>query len=143
MLAHARRAVGAAGLADRVELLESVLPATWRERAPFDAAVSNSLLHHLHEPMVLWSEIKAITKVGAPILIMDLVRPTTRAAARDIVETYARDERPILKSDFFNSLLAAFTIDEVRAQLRAAQLDRVLTVEMMSDRHLSVFGVCP
>jgi hypothetical protein len=74
---------------------------------------------------------------------MDLVRPTTRAAARDIVETYARDERPILKSDFFNSLLAAFTIDEVRAQLRAAQLDRVLTVEMMSDRHLSVFGVCP
>lgn len=143
MLAHARRAVAAARLDDRVELVEGILPRAWPRDCTFDAAVSNSLLHHLHEPLVLWSEIKAITKVGAPILVVDLMRPASRVAARDIVETYAGNERPILKTDFYNSLLAAFTVDEVRAQLRAARLDDAFTVEVTSDRHLSVYGVRP
>ena len=109
----------------------------------FDAAISNSLVHHLHNPLVLWLEIKNITSAHAPILVVDLMRPATSDAARALVDTYAGNERPILKADFYNSLLAAFTIDEVRSQLHSAGLARALTVEAISDRHMSVYGICP
>jgi hypothetical protein len=41
-----------------------------------------------------------------------------------------------LRRDFYNSLLAAFTVEEVR--LQTADLN--LTVEEISDRHLFVYG---
>jgi ubiquinone/menaquinone biosynthesis C-methylase UbiE len=143
MLEHARRAVEAAGLNQRIELRRSLLPGLDSSGRRFDAAISNSLLHHLHDPMILWWELKNITSAGAPILVVDLMRPLTSDDARALVETYAGHERPILKSDFYKSLLAAFTIDEVRSQLAAAGLDRALTVEPISDRHLSVHGIRP
>ena len=45
----------------------------------------------------------------------------------------------MLKRDFHQSLLAAYTPDEVRAQLATAGLDQ-LKVEAVSDRHLIVWG---
>jgi hypothetical protein len=56
-----------------------------------------------------------------------------------LVETYSADEPRLLRRDFYNSLLAAFTPVEVRSQLRRAGL-RELKVEAVSDRHLLVFG---
>jgi hypothetical protein len=41
--------------------------------------------------------------------------------------------------DFYNSLRAAFEVEEVEAQLRAAGLDG-FTVRAVSDRHLVVTG---
>jgi len=107
----------------------------------FDAAVSNSLLRHLHEPAVLWSTLEQITHAGAPLLIVDLMRPATPEVARALVERYAQNERPILKTDFYNSLCAAFTVDEIRAQLHATGISAGLTVEAISDRHLAVWGL--
>ena len=46
-------------------------------------------------------------------------------------------EPPVLKRDFYNSLLAAFEIEEVRAQLAAAGMSG-LSVRTVSDRHLLV-----
>ena len=48
---------------------------------------SNSLLHHLHEPMVLWNAIK--NAKGCPaIFVMDLMRPESEdevaALAREV-----------------------------------------------------------
>jgi len=143
MLRLARRAVVAAHLADRIDLVEAVLPRRRHDGAPFDAVVSNSLLHHLHRPQVLWSEIADSCRVGAPILVVDLLRPATPRAARDLVETYASAERAILKQDFYNSLRAAFTVDEVRKQLRQMRLSAALSVERISDRHLCVCGTRP
>jgi hypothetical protein len=73
---------------------------------------------------------------------MDLMRPDTPEQAREIVETYAAEEAPVLKTDFFNSLLAAFEVGELRAQLDAAGLT-TLGVEPVSDRHLIVAGRMP
>lgn len=143
MLRHARQALHAARLGERIELVECVLPGLGRCGRRFDAVISNSLLHHLREPALLWSELLEITERGAPILVVDLLRPANRTAARDIVETYASGERAILRADFYNSLLAAFTLDEVRAQLRDAGLERALRVEQLSDRHLCVSGTWP
>jgi len=55
------------------------------------------------------------------------------------VDTYSGDEPEILRTDFFNSLLAAFTPAEVEAQLAEAGLAD-LRVEATSDRHLMISG---
>jgi ubiquinone/menaquinone biosynthesis C-methylase UbiE len=138
MLAHAASAVSAAKLQDRIELIQGYIPGALGDRAGFDAVVSNSLLHHLPDPSVLWNEIARIGRKGAAVLVVDLMRPSSKDAAQKIVDTYAKDERPILKTDFFNSLCAAFTLEEVQAQLARARLS--LEVRATSDRHLLVAG---
>ena len=50
-----------------------------------------------------------------------------------------RIEPGVLQRDFFNSLLAAFTPDEVRGQLAEAGLP-TLQVKTISDRHVMVTG---
>jgi hypothetical protein len=89
--------------------------------------------------MVLWQAVKAHAKPGAPIFIMDLLRPESQQIAKHLMEQYAGDEPDVLKNDFYNSLLAAFEIQEVRDQLRQCGLQH-LQVEQVSDRHLTVSG---
>jgi SAM-dependent methyltransferase len=137
MLTHGREAVRSAGLADRIDLVAGFIPGA--VDGPFDAVVSNSLLHHLHRPEVLWSEIGRLARPGAAVFVVDLMRPASVDAARTIVETYSGNERPILKRDFLASLCAAFTPDEVRRQLDEAGLSH-LEVRATTDRHLTIAG---
>jgi hypothetical protein len=69
---------------------------------------------------------------------MDLIRPATPERARQIVEAVTPDEHPILKDDFFNSLCAAFTIEEVTSQLKEAALP--LKVVQISSLHMLIKG---
>jgi len=101
--------------------------------------VSNSLLHHLHDPAGLWRMIRARGAAGAAVVVMDLMRPASESAARALVEAYAADEPEVLRRDFYNSLLAAFEPGEVRQQLAAAGLGHFSVTEA-SDRHLVVRG---
>ena len=105
----------------------------------YSAVLSNSLLHHLHEPALLWRCVKQLAAPGAWVLVMDLMRPPSPEAAAALVEQHAADAPPILKKDFLASLHAAFSVQEVREQLREAGLSQ-LTVEPVSDRHLVVEG---
>ncbi len=102
--------------------------------------VSNSLLHHIADPADFWSAVKRLSAAGTRIFIMDLIRPGTAGEARRLVETYSPDEPDILKRDFYNSLLAAFEIDEVKQQLEEAGLGGFETARV-SDRHLIVYGI--
>jgi hypothetical protein len=72
---------------------------------------------------------------------MDLGRPDSPVEAREIVERVAGNEHPLLKTDFYHSLCAAFTPEEVRAQLEVTALP--LTVRQVSDRHMTIEGVLP
>lgn len=139
MLDLAEAAVAGAGLGGRVRLLRARLPALPLPAAAFDAIVSNSLAHHLPDPALFWAEVRRLGRPGAALYVMDLFRPESVEQAREIVETAAGGEAPILKEDFFNSLLAAFTPDEVRRQLDAAGLGR-LGCEVISERHWLVGG---
>lgn len=144
MLTHARRALAAEppAVAFRVRLRAARLPDPDLPRAAYDFVFSNSLLHHLHEPQVLWQAVRGGARAGATIVVMDLMRPQSRAAAETIVKRYAADAPEVLRADFFNSLCAAFTPEEVRAQLIDAGLSE-LTVATVSDRHLLVSGRLP
>jgi SAM-dependent methyltransferase len=136
-LANRRRADDVAG--ERVRFVEGLLPDAPIPDGPYAAIVSNSLLHHLHRPEVLWQAIDTLADRGTCIYVADLRRPQDADAARRLVREYAADEPEILQRDFYNSLLAAFTPAEVEAQLAAAGLAG-LRVEVISDRHLLLHG---
>ena len=140
MLAFGHAALGKQPeLRERVSFIEGLVPDALLPRARYDAVISNSLLHHLHDPETLWRMIQARARPGAPVLVMDLMRPADEATAQALVAQYAANEPEVLRRDFYNSLLAAFELDEVRQQLELAGLAR-LEVKPVSDRHLLVSG---
>lgn len=138
MLALAREAIARAATG-RVSVLRAYLPDVPLAPGSCAAVVSNSLLHHLPDPAVLWSTIRRLGRPGAPVVVGDLFRPESEEAARRIVRDAAVSEHPVLERDFYHSLLAAFTLDEVRDQLEAAGLGH-LEAALVSERHLLVRG---
>lgn len=138
MIRLAEEAVRTAGfsrsIALRCERFQDVVIAE-----PADAAISNSLLHHVPNPWQFWFKLKQLVKPGSPVLVMDLLRPESPAAALAIVDQHAAGEPAVLRRDFYNSLLAAFTEDEVAAQLAEMNMSRLL-IDVPDDRHWIVGG---
>jgi SAM-dependent methyltransferase len=124
---------------DRVYFTEGLLPGASIPGGPFAAVISNSLLHHLHEPRVLWETVLGYASPGTKVYVVDLFRPQTVAGAQGLVDEYAADEPDVLRRDFYNSLCAAFEPHEVESQLADAGLAG-LAVDVISDRHLAVHG---
>jgi ubiquinone/menaquinone biosynthesis C-methylase UbiE len=139
MLHIGREDLRAAQLDDRVELIKGYLPGALLPREHYDAVISNSLLHHLHDPQALWKSILRHAVSGAPVFVMDLRRPASRDEATALVESYAAGEPEVLRTDFHNSLLAAYRLDEIAVQLHLAEIDW-LHVEALGDRHLIAYG---
>lgn len=139
MLEFARQAVHAAHLAQRINIHLGRLPGLALPEHHFNAVLSKDMLHHLPDPQALWSEVRRLGQPGAAVYVMDLVRPDSPMEAREIVERVAGNEHPVLKEDFFNSLCAAFTVEEVRSQLKSAGLP--LTVEQATARHMRIKGL--
>ncbi len=141
MLDLAAAAVAAAGLSARITLCcERFQSLALPEQA--DALLSNSLLHHVPNPFQFWFRLKQLAKPRACVLVMDLLRPDSSEDAQALVEQYAATEDPILKRDFYNSLLAAFTEVDVAAQLAEMNLSRLL-IDVPDDRHWVVGGILP
>jgi SAM-dependent methyltransferase len=129
-------------LSGRVQFVEGILPGAALPLASYDAVISNSLLHHLHEPLVFWNAVKAAGAPGAAVLVMDLFRPPSLGSAQALVAQYAGGEPEVLQRDFLASLCAAFEPAEVQAQLAACGL-QMLRVTLVSDRHMLVAGHLP
>ncbi|MBU0484557.1 MAG: class I SAM-dependent methyltransferase [Proteobacteria bacterium] len=140
MLQHARHNITTHNMENRIQLIQGRLPDLDLPIPSFGAIISNSLLHHLPSPEIIWQTIKNYATLGTKIMIMDLMRPENTDAAQAIVEKYAASEPDILKKDFFNSLLAAYTVDEIKNQLTSHDLSE-LTVKTVSNRHLAVSGI--
>jgi SAM-dependent methyltransferase len=143
MLAHAQAALEALpGLAERARLICATLPTERLEAGAYDLVLSNSLLHHLHEPRVLWQAVRRFGRPGALVQVVDLMRPASPGWAEALVASYAEGAPEVLRNDFRNSLFAAFEPREVEAQLQEAGLAG-FEVAVVSDRHLAVFGRLP
>jgi SAM-dependent methyltransferase len=140
MLNYAKEALQSQrGLRNRVKLIKGYIPGAPIPREHYDVILSNNFLHHLHDPGVLWRTVRRYAKKGTLIFVTDLFRPASRAEAKTLVGKYSGSEEPILKRDFYNSLLAAFTPNEIEKQLAEAQLLQ-LRVKVIDDRHLIIFG---
>ena len=139
MVRLAEEAVQQAGLSDRItfrcERFQDLAGANLA-----DAAISNSLLHHVPNPLQFWHKLRLAVKPGSPVLVMDLLRPESPEEAQAIVDRYASGAPDILRRDFYNSLLAAFTEDEIGAQLAQMNLTRLI-IDVPDDRHWVVGGI--
>ncbi|MEO5956871.1 MAG: class I SAM-dependent methyltransferase [Nitrospiraceae bacterium] len=139
MIRLAEEALRQAGLSDRItfrcERFQDLAGANIA-----DAAMSNSLLHHVPNPLQFWHKLRVAVKPGSPVLVMDLLRPESPEEAQAIVDRYAVGAPDILRRDFYNSLLAAFTEDEISAQLAQMNLTRLI-IDVPDDRHWVVGGM--
>ncbi|MEI7729376.1 MAG: class I SAM-dependent methyltransferase [Verrucomicrobiota bacterium] len=126
-------------LRNRISLVQGLLPAPELHGQKFDTIICNSLLHHLHDPRVMWQTVRNFARPGARVFVVDLRRPDCAEDARKLMELYGGGEPEILRRDFYNSLLAAFSPDEIREQLTAAGFGH-FQVRVVSDRHVMVWG---
>lgn len=128
-------------LARRIEFIHAKLPVIQLPQSGYSVIFSNSLLHHLPDPQILWNTIKQFAVPGAFVAVMDLLRPTNSTEAQHLVDLYATDEPDILRNDFYASLLAAFELHEIATQLHDAALPFAL--EPIGDRHVFISGFMP
>ncbi len=137
MLTLGEQHVAEAGLADRVTL-ECVDAKTlpYPDQS-FDGVISNSIIHHLPDPLTAFREISRVVRPDVLILIRDLMRPDTPQAAQALVDRYAADDTPYQQKLFYDSFLAALTIPEIEVMLAQTGLTDAIVVQS-SDRHWSV-----
>ena len=137
MLTLGEQHAAEAGLADRIAL-ECVdaknLP--YPDQS-FDGVISNSIIHHLPDPMAAFQEISRVIRPDGLILLRDLMRPEAPETAQALVDCYAADDTPYQKKLFYDSFLAALTIPEIEEMLAQTRLTDA-TVVQSSDRHWSV-----
>ncbi len=128
------------GLNGQITLKKRIISDSGLSAGKYDAVISNSLLHHLANPLLMWQAMDQCSRKGSALYAMDLMRTDSKERAKELVQMYAADAPDLLKEDFYNSLLVAYTINEIKEQLFTAKLD-YLNTEMISDRHILVWGI--
>lgn len=134
MLRVARRNIIAGDVRDRVTLVRADGKRLPFPGGSFPQVISNSIVHHLPEPAVIFAEAWRVLRPGGMVFFRDLFRPSDAATLQDIVERYAGDATPYQKKMFADSLHSALTVEEVRAIVSAFGLDKEC-VRASSDRH--------
>jgi ubiquinone/menaquinone biosynthesis C-methylase UbiE len=100
----------------------------------FDLVISNSLIHHLPDPVPFLREIKKVVKTNGAILIRDLIRPQNEKSLKQIVQQLGAEYDEHRKKLFADSLQSAFTLDEIKKIIKIAGLNGV-KVYQSSDIH--------
>lgn len=100
----------------------------------FDMVISNSIIHHLPNPLPFLQELKRVLKPNGAIFLRDLLRPNNAEIVEDLVSNYAADCNEHQKMLFRDSLHAAFTLDEIQELMQQAALEK-LHIYQSSDRH--------
>jgi ubiquinone/menaquinone biosynthesis C-methylase UbiE len=139
MVRLARQAVIDSNLQDQISVVEGRLCGLSLKNGNFDTIISKDLLHHLPDPTIFWQELRRLAKKNTVVCVMDLFRPRSIQDAKAIVESVSGDEPDILKTDFYKSLLAAFTVDEVAKQFHNMGME--LSIRKVSERHFLVTGL--
>jgi len=141
MLAQGKQAVQREGMEKQILFFQGTLPDKLElPRNRYPVVISNSFLHHLEDPMILWNALHEYCLPQAAILIVDLLRPTSKEKAQLLVDQYMPGGPPLLRHDMLLSLHAAFTLDEVKAQLQQANLAENLSLAMATPFQFAAYG---
>lgn len=105
--------------------------------AHFDMVMSNSIVHHIPDPLPLLKEIKRVLKRGGALLIRDLLRPESVEAIEKLVQSVGPEYDGHQKMLFRDSLHASFTLDEVHSLANTAGLTD-MHIYQSSDRHWTI-----
>ncbi len=134
MLSIGKQHVERAGRGRRVRLvLTDAKRLPFPDRA-FDAVMSNSIMHHLPDPLPALKEIARVLRPGGALLLRDLHRPEDVKDLDRLVALHAADADPRQRALFRDSLHASFTTGEIESLLRRAGLAE-LKIYKSSDRH--------
>ncbi len=103
----------------------------------FDGVISNSLIHHIPDPLQVFKEINRVAKSTATIFLRDLIRPDNEVQLNDLLLKYASDCNEHQRNLYKDSLLASLTIKEVEQLVKESNLTRCI-IYQSSDRHWSI-----
>ncbi len=134
MLAVGRANIRRAGLDARIVLHCFDAKQLPLQSAAVDAVISNSIVHHIPEPVLVFAEVARVIAPGGIVFVRDLVRPASNQAVQALVDAYARDANQHQRKMFEDSLRASLTLDEVRGLVQDLGFDPG-GVAPTSDRH--------
>jgi ubiquinone/menaquinone biosynthesis C-methylase UbiE len=100
----------------------------------FGAVISNSIVHHIPEPLQVLTESIRVLKPGGLLFFRDLLRPQNNLLVEQLVETYAADEDEHARQMFEASLRAALSLEEILDFVTSLGF-AAETVRATSDRH--------
>lgn len=100
----------------------------------FDMVISNSLVHHLPDPLPFLQELRRVLKPKGALFMRDLIRPADENRMNVLVEGIGAEYNEHQKMLFRDSLHAALTLEEVSQLIQQTGLEGV-RVYQSSDRH--------
>ena len=121
MVRAARQANAEHGLADRVWFFPGDANRLCFPDGRFDLVLSNSLLHHLENPLAVLNEMARIAKPEGVVLLRDLRRPS-RLAFPLHVRWHGRYYTGLMYKLYVDSVRAAYTGTELVELLRRSAL---------------------
>jgi ubiquinone/menaquinone biosynthesis C-methylase UbiE len=134
MLDLARYQLEIASLTDRIQLDMADAKQMPYESEMFDIVISNSIVHHIPDPIVVLQGAIRVTKPGGLLFFRDLMRPDTEEQLDQIVEKYSGKESEHAQQLLRDSLHAALNLAEIREMITELGFDPD-TVQATSDRH--------
>ncbi|USR89426.1 class I SAM-dependent methyltransferase [Phormidium yuhuli AB48] len=134
MLKRGATHIAKAELGDRIRLDYADAKSLPYANASFDLVISNSIIHHLEDPLPCLNELRRVLKPQGGLLLRDLVRPNNLASVDQLVQQLGSTYDPHQTQLFRDSLCAAFTLQEVQQMLDAAGFAGVCAY-LSSDRH--------
>jgi ubiquinone/menaquinone biosynthesis C-methylase UbiE len=100
----------------------------------FDLVISNSLIHHLENPLPFLREIKRVLKPNGGIFLRDLFRPDSEEIIKGMVREIDPNFSLRQAQLFQDSLRAAFTLAEIADLIQQSGLENV-KIYQSSERH--------
>jgi len=134
MLDLARYNVEVNSLTERIELAHIDAKKLPFPEGMFDVVMSNSIVHHIPEPIHVLREAARVIRPGGLLFFRDLLRPDSESALQQLVATYTAGANEHQQRMFAESLHAALSLDEIR-ELVASLGFAPTEVKATSDRH--------
>ncbi len=134
MLDLARYNIEVEGFTNRIFLQQIDSKDLSMESDSFDTVMSNSIIHHIPEPLAAITEAIRVVRIGGLLFFRDLMRPTTDEQVVALVKQYAGEENEHQQQMFDDSLRAALSLAEIRELISSLGFDDA-TVQASSDRH--------
>jgi SAM-dependent methyltransferase len=140
MLELARYNVEVHSLTSRIELAQVDAKKLPFADGLFDVVMSNSIVHHIPEPMDVIREAVRVTKPGGLLFFRDLLRPDSESELESLVATYTAGASDNQQRMFGESLHAALSLQEIRGLVVSLGFGAD-SVQQTSDRHWTWAGV--
>ena len=140
MLDLARYNIEVATMIERIQLAHIDAKELPFEEGDFSVVISNSIIHHIPEPMDSLKEAVRVIAPGGLLFFRDLMRPADEATVQQLVQTYAGEENEHQQKMFDDSLRAALSLEEIRELVQQLGFEPE-TVQATSDRHWTWVGI--